>query len=287
MPSKQSSKKQTRKTSSKKKSQWTKQWNQRYPARFRQGWFQHKINKAVTKAVANVSELKLSPIASLNQTFPTQLGTTLCASYNMVTGSTVPSAYTGVWRAMDGFTFPQNDSITGRVGKYVYLKKTTFNLRIDMRPTSSQEPPINFRVIVYKHRRAMDPVGNTTNPSNGLFLDNSGQNYGLLSAARNGNDFQMGMLNKRNFIILKDDKFTLQSYESASTHQGLQYKSARQYKFTFNHSRKCGFGALGEPGDYDYRYGVVVLAIPQDIVAGNVADYWSCSTRGSTSALDM
>jgi hypothetical protein len=260
----------------------------KYPPRFRQGWNSYKTTKAVSKVIRNMAELKLSPLASQNQTSPVNLGTTLCSSVNLITGNTTPSTYTGTWRDIDGFQWPQGDQITQRIGKYIYLKKTSLTMSIDMTSPSSTSAPVSFRVIVYKHRRSMDPVGVSPNPSTSLFIDVEGQTYGLLSAARNGNDYKLGMLNKRNFHILKDQQFILQATkDTATASSNGRYACSRQMRLQFGHSRKCTIGALGEPTDYDYRYGIIVLGIPQDIVAGEQANDFTVSLRGTTSAYDM
>jgi len=206
------------------KSKDTQLYRQKNPARFQQGWSAYKINKQVNRALGRISELKLSPLTAYNNQASTPVALTNYAYTAFIGGNSVPSAYSGTWHTLSGFDWAVGDTITERTGKYMYLKKTTLMARIEMKNPQADivEPPIRFRMIVFKHKRATDPTGLTKNPMTSLFIDNSGQDYGVLTAGKVSHDFSMGMLNKRHYVILRDTQFSLQHGDYANPLSVLQ-----------------------------------------------------------------
>lgn len=276
------------------KSKDTQQFMQKNPARFQQGWSAYKINRQVNRALGRISELKLSPLTAYNNQSSTPVALTNYAYTAFIGGNSVPSAYSGTWHTLSGFDWPVGDTVTERTGKYMYLKKTTLMARIEMKNPQADlvESPIRFRMVVFKHKRSADPTGLTKNPMSSLFIDNAGQDYGVLTAGKVSHDFSLGMLNKRHFVILRDTQFTLQHGDYANPLSGAPiissgiYKNQRQFQLAFNHNKKTAFGTGAEPEDYDYRFGVLIIALPSERNTGLNAGDYDVSIRGSTSALD-
>lgn len=276
------------------KSKDTQLYRQKNPARFQAGWNAYKINQQVSRALNRVSELKLSPLIAYNNQASTPVALTNYAYTAFIGGNSVPSAYSGTWHTLSGFDWSVGDQITERTGKYMYLKKTTLMARIEMKNPAADivEPPIRFRMVVFKHKRNADPTGLTKNPMTSLFIDTSGQDYGVLTAGKVSHDFSLGMLNKRHFVILRDTQFSLQHGDYANPLSGNPiissgiYKNQRQFHLTFNHNKKTAFGTGAEPEDYDYRFGVLFIAMPSERNAGLSSADYDVSIRGATSALD-
>ena len=79
---------------------------------------------------------------------------------------------------LDGFRWLQGTQSQNRIGKYIYLKRTTMNLQIQMDPLS-RHGETKFRVIVYKSKRNAVIGTGGGNPMDNLIITQTGSTVGI------------------------------------------------------------------------------------------------------------
>jgi len=259
------------------------------PTRFRYSKRRYRKNVGIVNQTAKFSERKLSPWINLNEAAPSAIQTGAQAYYYAFTGGSVsPPAWTG-FNALAGFAYKEGTASNERVGKYMFLDHTTLNMSVHMNQSSQNQPPTQFRVIVFKARRAMTPAGFTNDPGKTMFLNPAGGEIGHLVNNVNGNDLMLLPTNKRKFIIVQDRKFTLQAPMAQSTGETAsfqgKYPTYKQMRIMLNHKAKTAFqNTSNEPQDYDFYYGVLIYA--SNVARDIRADQWEVNLRGTTSAFD-
>ena len=80
---------------------------------------------------------------------------------------------------------------------------------IDTQANSTTTPPMECRVIVFRAKRANNPAGVSFDPSTSLFLNDIGTPIGHSVSGVNGYDLTRRLLNRRDWIIKRDHRFTL------------------------------------------------------------------------------
>ena len=175
--------------------------------------------RTLAKVIQNLSETKLQRLTDRNQTKPSpvELAPLLgpCYYTNYILGES-PSTYVGpagtqAFINLDGFRWLQGTQSQNRIGKYIYLKRTTMNLQIQMDPLS-RHGETKFRVIVYKSKRNAVIGTGGGNPMDNLFITHTGSTVGINNVApieARSMNFQTWLVNKRNYHIVKDFKFIL------------------------------------------------------------------------------
>lgn len=261
------------------------------PVRFRQNRSTYNKNKSLGAALADFSESKLSAISPLTESAPVAIATGgLAYQHVSVLGVGVPTNWTNIQHSLAGVSFPVGTGNNGRIGNYIYLRRTFITLSLEMNQTvvNSALVPHVFRMIVFKSRRANNPAGITYNPTLSLFLKENGDPMGSGTGGINGQDLMLQPTNKRNWVILKDRKFTLQP-PLISTDVAYQIDASSKYamrkdiRISLPHQTKC-FMDTNEPKDYDFRWGIAIYA--HAIGRDYTADSWEVSYRGTTSAFD-
>lgn len=261
----------------------------RTPARFAYSKKTYRKNTTIAKTLSKFSERKLKALRPLDeaQPFAIQVGAQ-AFYYSWNTGVNAPAAWSG-FQPVGGFDYTQGSDNNGRDGRYMFLDHTTANMSIHMNGVGVNYPPTQFRVICFKARRATTPAGISYAPTKTLFLKSGGDVTGHEVAGFNGNDISLLPLNKRDWIILKDSRFTLQNYNfqassETASFQG-KYPSFKQMRMNFNHKIKTSFeNEQDEPLDFDFHYGVIIYAM--SVGRDQKADAWEVNLRGTTSAFD-
>lgn len=158
--------------------------------------------------------------------------------YHLInTGGTLSSFLGSSWVApMNLYRFPQGDGFNQRVGKYMYIKNTRIKMEIQMHPIIDPDGEFEnlnnayeFRVIMVKANRKYQPYGdssNTAKPNDALFLDNENQSFGLNDVGKTTYEYQNNLINKRQFNVLYDRKFTLAPPSVAWTASQVQGQSS-------------------------------------------------------------
>ena len=264
----------------------------RIPARLRYSRSTFRRSSALTRALKTVTETKLRGFVELNEeaSTPTQLGSQ-AYSWNGVTGVSAPTTWGGGWTPLEGFNYPQGAGNNQRVGRYMYLDHSTMRWRVDMNSSERLTMPTQFRMIIFKARRAVIPTGVSYDPDETLFLNEFGSPFGATQSGVIGNDLMMSPTNKRDWMILKDTKFTLQAPlrdgQTNSAAMGTKYPAYKEINCKLYHKYKAAFQASGgndEPTDYDYHFGFVIYSNP--IGRDGEAGSWEVNMRGTTCAQD-
>lgn len=262
----------------------------RMPLRTRSGRKTIRKNKRVSKMLTPYAESKLSGVSSLNEASPSSIALGAQAyKYTFCLGNFTPGTWGG-FGALGGFAYPQGVDITSRVGNYMYLKNTTLNLSVHMNQTIDHQMPTQFRMIVFRARRASSPAGVNYNPDQTLFLNQTGDRFGAGTALVNGNDLMLQPLNRRDWIIVSDKRFTLQNQlqpeSSVTARGGVFYPTYKMFRINLKHNAKVHFSTgSSEPNDFDFHYGVAIYAAR--IGRDQNATGWEVNLRGTTSANDL
>lgn len=289
-------------------------------ARFNVSKSQYSINKKISNAMSRMSETKLLVCTKINRNAPNGLpspvistGTPAVAevtAWRGVLGS-IPSNWDGGLNDLAGIFTTEGTGEHAHIGKYIYLKKTTYSFQLDMTFGDAARPPIQFRLIVAKARQAVTPAGTTEYPQDTLFLDSGGPAVGHATTVPNpagGTMPSMGPfecmnqpLNKRDWMILRDQRFTLsqpyrQNYTTVSDPKGDyvvptavgysgKYPCRKNFVLNLPHNAKTRLSKDGHPQNYDCRYLIYLYATSVG-TAGIEPTGWTVSARGTTSFTD-
>jgi len=272
----------------------------RKPARFGFSRRANRFNTAVARSIRGMAESK---IIALRQQDWSQPADTVSApgisTVKYITGDGPVNGYTG-YIPVEGFRAPQGDGKNNCDGQFVWLKHTTAALTIQMDHLASIGigSAVKFRVLVFKAKRALNPLGVTTSPDTNLFLTNAGNNQGDSSATgMNVMDMMLQPKNTNSFYFLKDTQFTLQHPQefAQAGNDGIaqtNFPSNKTLRLRFNHNTKARYqlGGNDSPVDYDYRFAVAIYAFYPNQAPTSTQDVprtWSASFRGTTSFNDV
>lgn len=255
----------------------------------------------ISKQVNKFIETKYNPCrqVDLQNPQPIQLGAK--AYYEGYVIGNLPATWDTGLIAIDGISTKQGDAgVRERTGNYVYLKKNHFTLEIDMKPASDNlaaTPLTEFRVVVCKQRRAVIPTGQAPSPQNTLFLNLDNSEFGYQTSNKNGTDLMRQPLNKRDWVIFTDKKFTLSAPPTVLAGSGLQpqtysqkYGSHKRMMFNMPFYKKtryappAGGSLFSFPTDIDFHYGVFIFARP--VNKDNPANQWQTNVRAVTTYQD-
>lgn len=263
-------------------------------ARFNVSKPQFKINKAVSRAMSRMSETKLvsvSPInaGGLNGTPGNILGTGSNPRVYAWGGvlDNVPTSWDSGLVSLGGINTIQGDAANEHVGNYVYLKKTSINLQLDMVYNDSATKQLQFRMLVCKSRQLAVPAGQQDLPQTTLFINQIGNRQGTASVsslAMTPFEVMNNPINKRNWVVLRDSKFFLNN--PTSMQQG-KYPSRRNFRITLPHYSKTKITTSGELLDYDSHYLIYIFAtVPGALTNAVLPDDFRVTARGTTSYTD-
>lgn len=286
----------------------------RRPARMvRQNPRQLRFNRAVSRALNSYAETKyiaLQPRVdnTPQPQAPDALGNTqtgIWATFHTI-GRTPPAPWVGCV-GLGGMQLQQGIADTQRVGSRVFLKHTMIKYEVKMlNPINPQgEPdvtgPVEFRHLLLKRRinNSKPAYSSTVTYTDNLFLDEENAAIGLNNTDTTQDRLYNLMINKVDWIVVRDKKFTLQACSDASNYvsdRGFRHRKELWFKAPW--SKRVAYpNDNSEPDDLDYHYLFVTLARPlgalNPIPAAGVpngyinAGNWVCSVRGTTSFTDL
>lgn len=261
------------------------------PARLTASRVNYQVAKAVNRAMDKISENKIVSLTKVDEAGPVAIQTGNPVFSKAFTIGNTPTA----WAATTGLTpiggmeFPLGDTHSNRNGKYIYLQKTHLSMKIDMDSVTQFQFPTDFRVICFKSRRANNPVGLSNRYDQTLFLDTNGNEFGHDSPGVLGTDIMLQPINKKDWVVHSDKKFTLTNPAiSGSTNlMGYAGKYAVNKTMVFNlpYYAKTEIGAsTNAPVDLDTNYVIVCYASMN--AQDDLASKWEVSLRGSTTFKD-
>lgn len=264
------------------------------PTRFKSASSYAK-SRMLSTVMNTIGETKLHALNPFNSHLPSNMGALTDAVWqqNYIVGGS-PSGYSN-FDALDGMTFPVGTGPNDRVGKYMYLKKTTVNLKVALTTPNRLSSPTRFRCVVYKAKRNNTAGVYVVDPGLNLFIDDQGREFGTSSSIATSSQamtFQTAIVNRKNYDVLRDFQFVLTppvaSVQGGSnlvtpiSQTGLCEKMLR---FQLGHYKKVSFNSTNEPSDLNYSYCISLFSMP---VGSSTAatNNWSTSLRGTVSALD-
>lgn len=268
------------------------------PTRFGASRANLRLNMAVARTIRGMAETKLIALRNSPWQQPIQSPTGRgLAQVQFVTGTTPVPQYLN-YLPVGGFDCPQGDGKANRDGQFIYLKKTSVCLTVQMDHQPIAAPAglsseISFRVICFKQKRANSPANQTLSPDTQLFLTNSGNNFGDSTPApanMDPNDMLCQPINTNNFSVISDKKFTLSHTTDSEAVQ--KYRSYKLLRYDLNHNIKARIplGQTDEPQNYNYRFLFAIYAYyPQlnPTVLADVPLSWSAGIRGTTTFNDV
>lgn len=262
----------------------------KFPARLKGSKISYAVNKAVAKAMNGVSENKLVALSSFNEAVPASIQLGAFAYTKSFTIGQIPTAWSGTsgLSAVAGMSFPQGTSQHQRTGKYIYLQKTHFTMEIDMGIDADYQVPTEFRVIVFKLRRANNPAGITMNFANTLFLNTDGSEFGHATGGINGSDLMLQPLNRKDWDVRSDRRFMLSNPQTTAgsgitTSYSGKYPCFKRLVYNLPYYAKTEI-AGNAPSDLDTNYVVAIYA--RSLSKDAFASKWEVTTRGTTTFKD-
>jgi hypothetical protein len=269
-------------------SKWTRA--KRGLARFAFNRRRNIASRNLSKVLNTIGETKLIPTSAGNELPAVQIQTGAKACMACFVIGTTPASWTSSWNQLLGISIAQGNTSTTRDGNYVYLQHTRMMFNIDTQNNNEYRPPMQFRMIVGKSRRGINPAGITQNPATDLFLDTAGNPFGHATAGVNGSDLILQPLNKRDWFIKTDRKFTLSCplEDSGGGYSG-RYPTSKDFVVKLPYYKKTKYGSTGSlkdlPLDVDYSYFICFYARSQQ--KDTNADDWEVNLRGTTSYKDI
>lgn len=258
------------------------------PIRFRTGKVSYRKNIRMAR-LSPMAERKLSPFTDQNEVASVPIAVGAQAyKYTVVLGNAAPSTWGG-FNPLAGFNFPAGTGLNQRDGRYMWLDKSTINMSVHMNPDTALGAPVQFRMVIFRARRVTTPTGVSYDPNLRLFLKPNGDGFGAGTAGTTFNDLYLQPTNKRDWIIIRDQRFTLSPLLRPSTTETAawqgKYANFKMVRINLPHKIKSSFSnASNEPDDYDFHYGIAIYA--GRIGRDQNADDWEVNLRGTTSALD-
>jgi hypothetical protein len=199
---------------------------------------------------------------------------------------------------LGGFAPAPGTGASQRIGSYVYYRNTYLNGRIQMQFQNNGLPPVKFRMLLIKARRATNPAGLSHHPYFSMFLDSVGQAVGPATTgatAMSTYEYITAIVNTRDWIVYSDQKFTLSHplrTDSDGGYAGFhgKYPVDRYFRFNLKHFKKTRCGESNHPLDVDPHYCLIIFA--DSIGRGTSgslsppASSWNIDIRGATSFQD-
>lgn len=266
--------------------------SKKLPARLAGSRINYQVNKAVARAMDQVSENKLRPLTNFNEEAPAPIQSLALAYTKSFTVGTIPTVWSGTTglSALGGMNFPNGTGHEQRVGKFLYLQKTHFTLEIDMGIDLDYQVPTEFRVICFKARRSNNPAGITNSYGDTLFISPAGNDFGHATAGINGSDLMMQPLNRKDWDIRSDRRFmlsnptTVNGIASPASYSG-KYPCMKRLTFNLPYYSKVEINNTSNaPADLDTNYVVAIYA--RSLAKDAFASKWEVTTRGTTTFKD-
>lgn len=267
------------------------------PARFRANRRKYYRNRSVLKTIRNIAETKLIQINDQNLTLPHATANSGVYYQSFVLGPK-PSSWTDSnMVALGGTTIAPGLTPQNRVGKSVFFRQTIIKMQIEMDFVNTGYPPINFRLLVVKPRGYAIPAGKTDLPSTTLFMSQLGNNVGYLTTgtdAMSSFEYATNLLNKRDWIVYRDQKFTLSHPMRSDSDGGYvgysgKYKIQKFFNIKLPHWKKTRMTTTDNlPEDFDASYLILVFAESAKGTTSSFLPYnWCINMRGTTSFTDL
>lgn len=205
-----------------KRSAYVRKYKRPYRQTSRKTAIQTAVNTAVSKKLSGVIETKYISLEKFRNVAPKQMWASgPQASPSFVWGGVVgnkPTEWssgisgTSQYNEFEGMLCPRGENQGQRIGQSVFMKHTNIALNLSMNAQSDASRdalPYRYRMIVFKPKQRVRTVGNPSDPTTDLFLDVQGNEFGHGQVGIEFMDIWQSILNKRDYSIVKDEKFML------------------------------------------------------------------------------
>lgn len=234
---------------------------------------------------------------------PKPAGDQLISYVLLNSGQTLPTGVSSSFTPMDLFTYPQAD----RTGRYLYVKSASCKFNIQTVPVEADNlnllaTPINFRMIVVKQKQYNNRLGNVSSPDRSLFLSPDNESFGLQDTTKFEQEYQMQPINKRHWMVYKDQRFTLQPpatnivdsqgttvQNTTNTATGGRFPAVKNFNISLPLNAKVLYEDGDHPLDIDSQFLIIIQAIPESHCAPDVTEpnaRWRVNYISSTQAND-
>jgi len=201
---------------------------------------------------------------------------------------------------MNLFEFNQGDAKNERIGSSMYIKHTHLKVEVQMKHKSDiarpGNPTVTFRMMILKAKRSTDKYGESPDPGNSLFLNTENAGFGYDDTLQPTFMHMNQPLNKRQWSVYKESKFTLSApYQQqgelgapAETFVNSKYPNRKLMNIKLPIGKKCNFGSLtNTPNNVDTQWFIVLQAVNTNYCEDNDRpDNYFVNICGTTSALD-
>lgn len=203
---------------------------------------------------------------------------------------------------MELYTFPQGDGNNERVGDYMMLRNTTLKMEVQALPLVSVgeqgQPILEFRLLVVKSNRKYNSYASSPNPGDTLFLDNENNEFGYDDTTQSVFAYQRQPVNKRKWIVMREQKFKLSIPFASNTALGNnsrlnpaypKYPTKKNFRINIPVHKKTHFDNTNNtPDNFDTQTFVILQCTHGsycDPATRNPTEY-SVNFLGTTSAYD-
>lgn len=177
----------------------------------------YKVNRMVSKALSNYGENKFQGFRDICRKPVSKPAGNQPLSYVFYnTSNSIATLLPEYTIPMGLFKFEQGTQRSERTGDYMYIRSTSLNFEIQMLPTtgtttdtSSAQPQVDFRLTLVKANRKFDALGKFKDPGNSLFLNTFNGEVGYDSTTLSTFELMKLPINKKNWLVYKDSRFTL------------------------------------------------------------------------------
>ncbi len=264
-------------------------------ARFAASKPRYYHNRRYARKISKFSESKLLPLTKVEEAAPFPIAVGALAYYWAGCLNVQPTGW-GVDPAaavpgtlltnLSGIQLQRGVTAQERIGDYVYYKKTHCVMQVDMNATSSLQEPIEFRFIIAKSRGLANPAMTGYIPGTSLFLNEIGSAIGHQTGGVTGTDLMLQPLNKRDWVIFRDQKFTLTSPQIVNGGGfNSKYPSRKNLVINLKHYAKAKISNVNnQPKNLDTTY--VMYLYASAIGKDRTASVFEVSLRGVTSYVD-
>lgn len=278
------------------------------PSRVRVSRTRYQRTKAIARSLNNLAENKfsgfigncLTPVAKPAGSQPISY-LFYNAGHNL--GLALPE-----FNAMNLWRYQRGDQNINRDGDYMFIKKSSLKMEVQMLPYSdvasqiTSQTAVEFRVMVVKANRKYNPLATFGDPGTNLFLTNSNGKFGYDGTTESVYVNFQQPINKRQWLVYCDKRFTLTppSVDDIAL-GGERINTARQNlptKKYINLSlpcyKKCHFNnasgdAVNTPDNFDGQFLIIIQAVRASYCLEDTRrpENWRVNMIGSTSASDM
>jgi len=274
------------------------------PSRLRVSSTRTYVDRAIVKALSNVSETKYSAFTEYCITPAAKPAGTQPMTYVFRNaGGTLTQSANSMFAPMDLYNFPKGDGSTERNGDYMFIKKSHMKLEVQMLPTTGDtlNSTTEFRLMIVKANRKYNKLGSSPTPANSLFLTSINDEFGFgVPGGTSTADVFANMqqpIDKRKWLVYRDMRFTLSTPAQETTDPGQVGFNSANNKYSVKKFitadlpifKKCHFPSDSDvPDNVDTQFLLIIQAVRSNYCQPDVESprNWACNVMATTSATD-